>query len=311
MTFQQLIFVVEVARYESINKAAERLYTSQSNVSNSIKSLEEELGVQIFLRTKKGVSVTEEGREFLSYAKEIIDKKDFVENLYAKSHFRKQYFSVSSMRSYFLSLPIINLWPQISEEYGGSIYIRLKKQSFNDVLNDVQYNRSELGVVLLTRNHQRRLHRLCGVKDLECHLLGESQISVVLREGHPVFSQEGEAAQWEHIADYPYVISENQENFGKLYDDSSESIHDLFSSQPKCIISSNDGAVTQDIIAHTDSFFISSTRWQHPEHYQFASLPLKGDDNFLAHYYVIRKQQELHPLAKLYIRELNRIFRTL
>lgn len=69
MTFQQLSFVVEVANCESINKAAERLYTSQSNVSNSIKALEEELGIQIFLRTKKGVSVTEEGREFLSYAK--------------------------------------------------------------------------------------------------------------------------------------------------------------------------------------------------------------------------------------------------
>ncbi|CAN4010952.1 Acetyltransferase (GNAT) family, partial [Dysosmobacter welbionis] len=67
MTFQQLSFVVEVANCESINKAAERLYTSQSNVSNSIKALEEELGIQIFLRTKKGVSVTEEGREFLSY----------------------------------------------------------------------------------------------------------------------------------------------------------------------------------------------------------------------------------------------------
>ena len=84
MTFQQLSFVVEVANCESINKAAERLYTSQSNVSNSIKALEEELGIQIFLRTKKGVSVTEEGREFLSYANEIIDKKIFVEDLYAK-----------------------------------------------------------------------------------------------------------------------------------------------------------------------------------------------------------------------------------
>ncbi len=84
MTFQQLSFVVEVANCESINKAAERLYTSQSNVSNSIKALEEELGIQIFLRTKKGVSVTEEGREFLSYANEIIDKKIFVEDSVCK-----------------------------------------------------------------------------------------------------------------------------------------------------------------------------------------------------------------------------------
>ena len=165
MTFQQLSFVVEVANCESINKAAERLYTSQSNVSNSIKALEEELGIQIFLRTKKGVSVTEEGREFLSYANEIIDKKIFVEDLYAKSHFRKQYFSVSSMRSFFLSTPITRLWPQISDGHGGSIYIRLKKQSFYDVLDDVQHCRSDLGIVFLMKSHSNRITRLCSVKD--------------------------------------------------------------------------------------------------------------------------------------------------
>lgn len=47
MTFQQLDFVVEVARCESINKAAALLYTSQSNVSNNIKALEEELGIDV------------------------------------------------------------------------------------------------------------------------------------------------------------------------------------------------------------------------------------------------------------------------
>ena len=113
MTFLQLTFAVEVANSTSINKAAERLYTSQSNVSNSIKALEDELGIKIFDRTKKGISVTEPGREFLSYAREILDKMDFVEDLYKKSRFRQEYFSVSSMRSYFLSYPITRRWPEI------------------------------------------------------------------------------------------------------------------------------------------------------------------------------------------------------
>lgn len=84
MTFLQLTFAVEVAKNTSINKAAEQLYTSQSNVSNSIKALEDELGIKIFDRTKKGISITETGREFLSYAQEILDKMDFVEDLYNK-----------------------------------------------------------------------------------------------------------------------------------------------------------------------------------------------------------------------------------
>ena len=158
MTFLQLTFAVEVAKNTSINKAAEQLYTSQSNVSNSIKALEDELGIRIFGRTKKGISITETGREFLSYAQEILDKMDFVEDLYKKSRLHQEYFSVSSMRSYFLSSPITKLWSEIEHGYNGNhIYIRLKKQSFNAVMEDVQHGHSDLGVVFLTKTHHQRV----------------------------------------------------------------------------------------------------------------------------------------------------------
>lgn len=308
MTFQQLGFVVEVAKCESINKAAEQLYTSQSNVSNNIKALEEELGIRIFLRTKKGVSVTEDGREFLSYAQEIIDKKSFVEDLYAKSHFRKQYFSVSSMRSYFLSVPITKLWHHIAHGSGGMVYIRLKKQSFNDVLDDVQHSRSDLGVVFLIKSHQQRLHRLCGVKNLACTHLGESHMSIVLREDHQLLTEQGVATFESRVTEYPYVISENQENFGRFYDDSSRSINQMFNSPPKCVISINDSAATQDIVAHTDAFFISSTQWKHPDHYRFSSVPLQGEDSVLSHYFVTRRGEDIQPLTGYYIQELKKMF---
>ena len=288
MTFQQLSFVVEVANCESINKAAERLYTSQSNVSNSIKALEEELGIQIFLRTKKGVSVTEEGREFLSYANEIIDKKIFVEDLYAK------YPDVASLAA--------------SDGHGGSIYIRLKKQSFYDVLDDVQHCRSDLGIVFLMKSHSNRITRLCSVKDLDYHLLGESHISIVTRADHPILQAQETVPVEDRMTDYPYVIAESHENFGRFYDDDSESISQLFQSPPKCIISINDSAASQDIVAQSDAFFISSTRWQHPQHYHFSSVPLKGEDSILAHYYVTKKGQTPHPLTAPYVEELKKMF---
>ena len=311
MTFQQLNFAVEVAKCASINKAAEQLYTHQSNVSNTIKQLEEELGIQIFQRTQKGVSVTEEGREFLSYAEEIVNKMAFMEDLYAKSHFRKQYFSVSSMRSYFLSVPITRLHPLLVKDREDPVYIRLKKQSFLDVLDDVQYSRSELGIVFLTKSHKRRLHRLSSVKGLEYFELGESRISAVLRDDHPALKQYPIGKVTAHITEYPYVIAENQENFARFYDDYSESISQMFSKPPKCIISINDSAASQDIIADTDCFFISSIPWQHLQHYHFSSIPLEGEDSVLTYYYVIRKKQALSHFAELYIQELKKMFEEL
>lgn len=308
MTFQQLSFVVEVAKCASFNKAAEQLYTHQSNVSKTIKQLEDELNIQIFQRTQQGVSVTNEGQEFLSYAEEIINKKIHVEDLYAKSYFRKQYFTVSSMRSYFLSVPITSLQPQLKNAQNSPIYIRLKKQSFLDVLDDVQYNRSELGIVFLTKSNKKRLHRLSSVKGLDYCELGESHINIVLRDDHPIFTKYPSNKILEHITEYPYIVAESRENFGRFYDDASEAISQVLTPPPKCIISINDSVGSQNIVAATDCFFISTTPWKHPQHYRFASIPLEGTDSTLTHYYVTRKGHPLSPLASLYIQELKKAF---
>lgn len=63
----------EVANSGNITAAAERLHISQPAVSKSIKSLEEQLGGALFVRTKKGVILTEEGRELHRYIKTAID----------------------------------------------------------------------------------------------------------------------------------------------------------------------------------------------------------------------------------------------
>lgn len=63
----------EVANAGNITAAAERLHISQPAVSKSIKSLEEQLGGQLFVRTKKGVTLTEEGKELHHYIKTAID----------------------------------------------------------------------------------------------------------------------------------------------------------------------------------------------------------------------------------------------
>ena len=82
MTFQQLTYVVEVAKNGSINKAAKNLFLSQTALSSAIKALEKELGIAIFERTARGVTVTSSGREFVGYAVSLVDQKQQIEVLY-------------------------------------------------------------------------------------------------------------------------------------------------------------------------------------------------------------------------------------
>ena len=69
MNINQLKYVLAVADSSSMREASTKLYVSQPALSASIRELEEELGILIFERTNKGISLTNSGRDFLTYAK--------------------------------------------------------------------------------------------------------------------------------------------------------------------------------------------------------------------------------------------------
>ncbi|MEG1801701.1 MAG: LysR family transcriptional regulator, partial [Oscillospiraceae bacterium] len=75
MTFSQLNYVLEVSRSGSINKAATRLFVSQSSLSNSIHELEKELDISIFTRSTRGIELSADGSEFLSYIRPLIEQQ--------------------------------------------------------------------------------------------------------------------------------------------------------------------------------------------------------------------------------------------
>ena len=73
------IFYV-VANHKNITKASEELHISQPAISKSIKNLEDQLGGQLFVRTKRGVVLTDEGKEFYTYIKQAIEYINNAEN---------------------------------------------------------------------------------------------------------------------------------------------------------------------------------------------------------------------------------------
>ena len=100
MTFQQLTYVVEISKCGSINKASHKLFLSQSGISTAVRELEEELGIQFFVRSNRGVEFTPEGKEFLSYAVSLLEQKKRIESLYgeARNTSAPVRFSVSTQR---------------------------------------------------------------------------------------------------------------------------------------------------------------------------------------------------------------------
>ena len=99
MNLLYMKYAVEVASAGSLNKASERLYVDQANLSRSIKELEASLGVAIFERSARGMKPTPDGEVFLKYAKNILGQIDKVENMFRNGTERKLRFSLSAPRA--------------------------------------------------------------------------------------------------------------------------------------------------------------------------------------------------------------------
>ena len=78
MTLNQLRYVVEAAAAGSITEAAQRLFITQPSLTAAIHALEEELGIVIFRRTNKGITLTVKGEEFLAYARQLLEQEALI-----------------------------------------------------------------------------------------------------------------------------------------------------------------------------------------------------------------------------------------
>lgn len=81
MKVEQFRYVLEIYRTGSISKAAKKFYMSRPNMSNSIKSLEQEVGFEILERGTSGVKFTEKGMKLVLHCMNIVKEVDKVQNL--------------------------------------------------------------------------------------------------------------------------------------------------------------------------------------------------------------------------------------
>ena len=96
MTIQQLKYVIKTVECGSITEAARQLFISQPSLSAALKDIETEFGIEIFYRTSKGISLSPDGIEFLSYARQIVEQAELLEQRYNNKKPSKQLCSVST-----------------------------------------------------------------------------------------------------------------------------------------------------------------------------------------------------------------------
>lgn len=183
MNILHLRYAIEVDRTRSISKAAENLFMNQSNLSRSIRELEQSLGVTLFRRTSKGMTPTPQGEEFLAHAKEIIAKIDQVESLYQSGGDRKIRFALSAPRADAIASAFAKL---VREIPSGACELYYKETNAMDTVNDLLRSDYRLGILRYLSGFDSYYQALLHEKDLLCEPLARHPAYLILSANDPL-----------------------------------------------------------------------------------------------------------------------------
>lgn len=184
MNILHLKYAVEVAKTKSISKAAENLYMGQPNLSRAVKELEESLGIVIFERTTKGISVTPDGEEFLQYARRIIREVDEIEELYRNARTKKQRFSACVPRASYISYAFTEFSKHIDTDSPCDIFY--KETNSMRTIDNVAKEEYNIGIVRYQSIYEPYFERKFAEKNLTSRLLAEFSYVLLASEKSPL-----------------------------------------------------------------------------------------------------------------------------
>ena len=301
MTLTQLHYVITIAETGSMNKAAELLYVAQPSLTNAIKELEKELGITLFFRNGKGVTLTNDGSEFLLYARQIYGEYETVLEKYGKNGNYKKKFGVSTQHYSFA----VKAFVDMAKEFDMSKYeFAIRETRTAEVIQDVSTMKSEIGVLYLSDYNRKAMEKLLNNAGLEFHHLIDCQAYVYLWKHHPLANEE--SISFEQLEGYPCLSFEQGDNSSFYL---AEEI--LSTNEYSQIIHANDRATMLNLMVGLNGYTLcSGIICEELNGSDFRAVPYKDDaenpSSVMEIGYITRKNLVLSQMGKVYIEAIKR-----
>ena len=295
MTLQQLVYAVKIADTKSMNKAAAELYVSQPALSSTIRDLEEELNIELFIRTNRGIVITAEGDEFLSYARQMVELNQMIEDRYINNEKKKNKFSVSMQHYSFAVEAFIELAKEIRLD---DFELAVHETRTNEVIEFVRDYRSELGILYLNEFNRKALQKIFSENGLEFTELFDCDVFVYLSNEHPL--AEKEKIAFEELKDYPCLSFEQGERNSFYY------AEEVFSTlEYKQIIKADDRATMLNLMVGMNGYTLcSGIICEELNGSAYRAIPLDTEEKMTIGY-IKRKGMRLSNLGRRYIEILT------
>lgn len=296
MTLQQLKYVVEVANCGSFNDAAKNLYITQPSLSGTVRTLEEEIGFDIFRRNNRGIEVTVEGREFLGYARQVLEQTELMEEKYLQKKQQKQLLSVSTQHYMFA----VNAFVDLIDNYGRESYeFALRETKTYEIMEDVQNFKSEIGILYLNGFNEKILQKFMKEKNLVFKELFRTRPYVFIGKKNPLAHKSDVTLA--DLEELPYLRFDQGE-YNSFY--FSEEILSTVSHKKTIVV--NDRATLFNLLIGLNGYTIATGFISNQFGDQIIARPLLEDDEITVGY-VVRKNHILSNLGQMYIDALEKV----
>lgn len=300
MRIQQLEYLEAVIETGSINEAAKRLYLTQPSLSSAIKDLEKEMGITILQRSNTGTSLTADGREFMNYAKQILDQVHLLDDRFKHQHPHHQSFAVSAQHYAF----VVNAFVELIKRINSPTYkFTLRETETRNIFNDLRSFKSELGVLYINKFNRRIINKLLTENGLKFTPLFVVEPHVFLSRYNPL--AERKKLSLDNLTELPYLSFEQGDNNSFYF---SEEIQSTLSHKKEIKVS--DRATIFNLMVGLNGYTISSGIISSKlNDDKIVAIPLELDDSITIgivrhqHTVMSRLGQEYIELLKAHIRD--------
>lgn len=179
MEFRQLRYFVKVAELRSFSEASKALFISQSTLSQQIKQLEEELGVELLVRDSRHVSMSDYGEQYLPYAKQVL--KDVDTSAERMNDVRQLKIGTLNVGATYTFCPLLaDTVRDYMKKYPG-IKLKIYCRSMENLMEMLEHG--QLDVALSYKPLQ-------SYDDIDSHILFNSNLCVIAGKDNPVAKKE-------------------------------------------------------------------------------------------------------------------------
>lgn len=300
MTLLQMSYIIEVEKSGSINRAAQCLFISQAALSSAIAEAEKELGITIFHRSNRGVSLTDDGRSLIAMITPLVEGNRKISRYYSEQNAENRVrLSIASQRYPFCAKAFVEFLHLLNEP---KLEVSLKEMEMSSVISEVSTRQSDLGILFVSNMTEHFIRRILDEKHLEFFELSTVRPRVFMRKEHPLAGKS--SVYLEQLYDYPYAMftqSESNMNYAE------EAVVGTASDFNR-VVYVNDRATIYNIMAHTDA--VSTGSGVLPDGYgddRLVTVPLADADNEMRLGYIHLRGLPLNELEQQFVDILRRI----